>query len=461
MPARPEGRPRRSRKDLLDAVVIGAGAAGLAAARDLSAQGLELVVLEARGRIGGRIHTVHETAVPAPIELGAEFVHGQAEDTLGIVRAAGLTAIELPDQHRYLRGGRLEGVADFWDTMGAVMRDMLRKAKRSKQGDMTAAEYLERASLPAEKRRMVADFIEGYHAALLSRVSVRSIAAGSAEVREPGADTQFRIVEGYGRVVEWLRSGLAPGRSEVRLGWSATDLAWSRGDVTVSCRSATGRELPELKARSAIVAVPHAVLRAGGLRFLPAPESIERALPRLEAGQVFKIVLRFRQAFWEDTTFVTARLRPVPRHPEGLNFVHAPSAAVPTWWTTLPARAPVLTGWAGGSRAAALLDESELSRVDHALDALAEAFRVPRARLDEQLQGWHMHDWRADPFSRAAYTYAGVGGAGAQRALARPVANTLFVAGEATSADETGTVAGAIASGRRAARAVLRATGRG
>src|ERR1700683_5752889 len=82
-----------------DVVILGAGAAGLAAARQLTGAGLRVVVLEARDRVGGRMHTLHETGWPAPIELGAEFIHGGSAETWAIVRAAGLAAYEVSEQH--------------------------------------------------------------------------------------------------------------------------------------------------------------------------------------------------------------------------------------------------------------------------------------------------------------------------------------------------------------------------
>ncbi|HVG23273.1 MAG TPA: FAD-dependent oxidoreductase [Thermoanaerobaculia bacterium] len=95
--------------------------------------------------------------------------------------------------------------------------------------------------------------------------------------------------------------------------------------------------------------------------------------------------------------------------------------------------------------------------IDRALDAMAMAWSQPRKKLDELLSGTFTHDWQADPFSRCAYSYAAVGGANAADALAKPIGKTLFFAGEATSSDQTGTVAGAIESGRRAARELVRA----
>ena len=82
-----------------DVVVIGAGAAGLAAARELSGAGKRVCVLEARPRLGGRVHTLHVPDLPLPVELGAEFIHGEPDETLSIVAAAALTACELPNNH--------------------------------------------------------------------------------------------------------------------------------------------------------------------------------------------------------------------------------------------------------------------------------------------------------------------------------------------------------------------------
>jgi monoamine oxidase len=116
----------------------------------------------------------------------------------------------------------------------------------------------------------------------------------------------------------------------------------------------------------------------------------------------------------------------------------------------------MLTGWAGARRGESLLRDDEQTRVERCLTALSKTLSFPRRRLDELLEAWWTHDWESDPFSRGAYTYPRVGGMAAQRALARPVEGTLFFAGEATDPDQTATVAGAIASGRRAANQLLR-----
>jgi monoamine oxidase len=207
-----------------------------------------------------------------------------------------------------------------------------------------------------------------------------------------------------------------------------------------------------------VVTVPHALLRAGHLKFEPDLPAIDAALAKLEAGQVYKVMMRFREAFWTEPGFMKQRMARTTRAPAPLNFVHANDEDVPTWWTSEPLRDPVLTGWAGGPKAESMLGEPEGRRIDRAIHSLSAALAVPRREIETGLEGWLSHDWRADPWSGAAYSYAGVGGLNAHRVLARPIARTICFAGESTSAEETGTVSGALATGRRAARQVAQMT---
>jgi len=446
----------------MDVVVIGAGASGLAAARALSEAGRRVTVLEARDRIGGRINTHHDPRSPIPVELGAEFVHGQAEETFRIIRAARIIVEQLPDHHLRARRGRLSSFGDFWGAVHEAEQGIARYLSRDGKRDVAFAEYLRSAKLSTERRELLIDFVEGYHAAHVDKLSAQFLAAGQEdEGTAPGAPptSQFRIISGGDSLIRWLATGLSPDRSELRLNTVAQRIEWREGNVTVHCAQRAGGALEPFRARAVIVTVPIAVLRARGLEFAPRLPHKERALAQLEVGHVCKIVFRFRQGFWQQPEFLAQRLERRSRQRKGveINFLHAHHEMVPTWWTALPARAPVLTGWAGGPRAEALLDEREPARISRALDALSRALAVPRAQLDELLESWATHDWRADPWSRGAYSYPGVGGVSAQRALARPVARTLFFAGEATDTEQTATVAGALASGRRAAHEVIAA----
>jgi monoamine oxidase len=284
--------------------------------------------------------------------------------------------------------------------------------------------------------------VEGYNAAPLERASEKALStAGEGRATDDGR-AQFRVLSGYDRVAGFLlrraqRAGCRIRRSAVVLA-----IRWRRGRVDVET-AAGGR----YRARRAVPALPAGVLKArpgerGAVAFDPDPSRIRRALEGIEMGDVVRLAMRFREAFWRESVGEAA-------------FVHA-SGPFQTLWTAAPLEAPMLTLWAGGSSATALRERGMRAAIDAAGRELAGLFGTSRARVRGLIAGVHVHDWTRDPFSRGAYSYQAVGGASAPRRLARPVEDTLFFAGEATSSDESGTVPGAIASGRRAAKQALR-----
>jgi monoamine oxidase len=444
-----------------DALVLGAGAAGLAAARELSRAGWTVTVLEARARVGGRIHTLWDPTWPVPLELGAEFVHGEAADVRAAADAAGLPVEELPDVHVASRRGRWRPMRDFHGEIESALGPAAGRGR-----DLTLAEYLRARRMPRTRAELLRLYVEGYLAAQPERVSVRWLAADAGGAHEPSARRQHRVVAGYGALVRWLSGGFDRERVHVRLNSVATHVEWRRGAVAVRCRTVTGHRLAPFRARALIVTVPLGVLKApagepGAIEFSPPLTAKADAFAGLEVGQVCKLILRFRSRFWEEAAFLERRLprrRPAPEDAP-INFWHDGRLAFPTWWTAAPRHAPVLTAWAGGPAAEALLGRRPGALIGAALDALAGVMRRSRPWLEAQLEAWAWHDWRADPFGRGAYSYVAAGGESAAAALARPVAGTLFFAGEATDPNESGTVQAALASGRRAARQLRRAAG--
>ena len=440
---------------IADVAIVGAGAAGIAAARDLAARGLQIVVLEARDRIGGRIETRRHPGVAVPAELGAEFIHGTPKETMRLVDGGGLLAVRIPDVHWFRTPHGFEE-RNFWQPLAGLLSRVPRSGR-----DVSAADFLRsrRARAGAPLRKLVRSFVEGYHASALDDVSARSIAMDRDD-RAAGR-AQFRILEGQDRVIEWLRSGIEPGAVEWRMGSPVTGIEWgARAGVTLT--DALGEAV---RASAVLVTVPLGVLKAqggarGAIGFAPAlPAAKRRALAALAMGAVVKIVFRFDEPFWEREGFA-ARLRRGAGRDAGLVFFHAQGAPFPTWWTCAPARAPILTAWAGGP-AANRLRAGKVPAAEVALSTLADLLAMPRRALAARVASADSRDWTADPYARGAYSHALPGGAGAARALGRPVAGRLFFAGEATSAEETGTVAGAIASGRRAAREIVSALGSG
>jgi monoamine oxidase len=408
---------------------------------------LRVVVLEARARIGGRILTRRVRGWPLPIELGAEFVHGASEELFAIARDAGLLVERLPDAHFEAGPSGWTRVAKFWKRLEAATRKM-----RVTGRDRSVAEFLRttRALSPVEKRR-VAAIVEGYDAADLERASERALSTAGTPPDAPRERAQFRVASGYDGVAKHLASRLDPRRCRVLLSHPVARIRWRRGDVRATVAGGG-----VFRARRAIVTVPVGVLQAaagerGAIAFEPDVPDLRRALAGLAMGHVVRIVLRFREPFWRQHPPAGREGRESP-----VGFVHGCDDVFEAGWTPLPAEAAMWTAWAGGPGAEELLRLPKGERVGRALASIARMFATEPARLRRLLLSAHTHDWSGDPFTRGAYSYALVGGAAAGKRLMRPVAGTLYFAGEAATADESGTVPGAIASGRRAAEKAMK-----
>lgn len=455
-----------------DVVVIGAGAAGLAAAHALSARGRSVVILEARDRIGGRIYTQRQSDGGLPVELGAEFVHGMPRETFAIARAAGLTLCELGGETFIARGGEPSAASamsadgdEEEETGVAGMEAVLRAVSEWDGADMAFQAFLdERFSGErwADARLVASNYVEGFDAADPARASVRWLARTEAAADEIAGERQFRVLDGYDRILQWLRAGLAAERTALRLSTVAHEIRWSHGAVEVAVQSPLGAPLASVAARACLVTLPLGVLAAppdtpGAVRFVPAVPGKRDALVGIEMGQVVKVILRFREMFWEPNGTASGQLPALPE----LSFLLSDDPVMPTWWTSHPLLTPVLTGWVGGPRAARLAAHADAPIVEQAVEALARVLRVRRGMLEARLDGWMVHNWSADPYSRGAYSYVCAGGLEAPAALGAPVEDTLFFAGEATNdAGHTGMVHGALATGIRAADEVSAALAR-
>jgi monoamine oxidase len=422
----------------LDTIVIGAGLAGLAAAVRLVEAGQSVTVLEARDRLGGRVWT--EGSGSGAIELGPEWF-SDSGPMHQILQSAG--ARILPAE-----GTRWRRVAGRWQDMdqqfGSVRR-LVERISNLPGPDRSLSQALTELSgepdLAAVRENLVR-YVQGYHAAEPDLLSIRWLA--EVEQNQSAGDSDLRTPDGLRLAIAALASSLE-NRAVIRLGATVREIEWQPELVRVRL-AASGETLT---ASRAIITVPLGVLKAppdnpGAIRFLPELPEKREAVATLEMGHVKKAVLGFREAFWR-------RIAPLG---DAL-FIQDFGQPIPTWWTTVSPTAPLLIAWAGGPQAIGI-EATGAALCDLVVRSLAAALGVPGAELEAQLVDFRYHDWSSDPFSRGAYSYVGVGGLEAHRALARPVAGTLFFAGEATCGEgSNATMDGALESGRRAAHQAL------
>jgi monoamine oxidase len=446
-------------------VIVGAGAAGLAAARELARAGRKGIVLEARGRIGGRVCTHRPQSSPVPIELGAEFVHGRSPELWKIATAANLQLYEVSERHWYFEQGKVSKSGEFWHAIEKLMSDIKASAP-----DQSLKEFLD--SLPNDEKTrgaksMLVRYVEGFHAATIERIGVHGLKKANEAADEIDGDKAFRLIDGYDSLMQAMRAETESKGAQFHLDTIVKEIRWAGKQIEVSCEQDGAPT--EFIASHLIVTLPISLLKrdTASIRFTPdLPANKRRAIEVLPMGNVIKLNLLFRERFWESAKRWDKQANRVDFHDAG--FFHCPRAPLPTWWTQLPIRAPLLVGWTGGPNADRVMKEAGGTRqevgqnydlnsllIDQAIDSLATIFNLSHSEIEAELEASYVHNWRDDPFTRGAYAYVPVNGLEDQHALAQPVENRLFFAGEATSVGHIGTVHGAMQSGWRAAQEIL------
>jgi monoamine oxidase len=281
--------------------------------------------------------------------------------------------------------------------------------------------------------------VEGFYGAELRDISIVSIAADSGGAGGHESPGQYHVRGGYGAIVRALASRIA--KATTRLDAPVHVVDWRRAPVVLELVRGD-----RVEADFAIVTVPLGVLHARALRFTPAldEQPHARALAGLAMGHVTKVVMRLRDRVWST------------HRDDRVDFVFAHTGDFPTYWLRTQGGAYILTAWAGGPHGRRLAGTSSAGLVERALDGFSASVGISRARLASSVVSHYHHDYTNDPFTRGAYSYAHVGGADAAHTLTQPLGGRVFFAGEATDHDYEGTVAGALASGERAALQIAR-----
>lgn len=433
-----------------DVIVVGAGVAGMAAALDLVPRDMTVAIVEARDRIGGRVYPKPDAVTNRSIELGAEFVHGRPREIFDPLRELNIDPIASSGEDWCEQDGRLTQ-CDLFSDVDALL------ARMNEDGpDESFLEFIQRCCPESSKetKERARAYITGFHAADPAAISVHSLVRGMRADEKIAGDLAFRIPGGYAVLIDLFGKRLSTAGVPVHLNTIVREVRWSDHKVTLSCHTDEGHKY--FSAPRVLLTLPLGVLQllpddAGAVRFIPElPQSKKSALSHLAMGKAMRVTLQFRERFWE---------RVEPRGSKTLaemRFLFSRRKWFPTWWTTMPERWPVITGWAPFHYAEELSGHDAAMIFSSACQTLGGLLHLSEQEVENLVESAAFHDWQTDPFSRGAYSYVKVGGDSAQADLATPIEHTLFFAGEAANVSGYhGTVHGAIASGQRAARQIL------
>jgi monoamine oxidase len=414
-----------------DIIIVGAGASGLMAMRELTRAGYRVCLLEAGAVPGGRCTTIMEPGFDHPVEAGAEFVHGKAKKTLKLLKKGNIRASEVTGHYIPISKGVWLEAYD----MEEYYKRFIKAVKKSGE-DMTLRSLLDRYfSEPGDERgrKMIEQFAEGFSLADPERISSYALRNDWRSQQE----TQLRVDGGYTALINFLvEDGMGKGgnmhmRSRVHL--------IEHGLRSVTAHTTDGRQY---KAERIIVTVPLAVLQAGNIRFDPAIPEQENAWNQLAVGSVIKFLFQFREPFWLD------------KDPKAAFFLS--DEFVPTWWTQPPPASNILTGWLGGPPAAAATAFPGETLYEKALHSLASIFQRDMEGIRQLLTHHKINCWDVQPFIKGGYSYNTLASPEAKRVLAQPVQHTLYFAGEAMYAGKMqGTVEAALVSGEETAQAII------
>ena len=418
-------------------LVVGAGIAGLAAAQNLISQGFQVTILEGRDRIGGRIWT--DRSLGVPVDLGASWIHGVRGNPISNMAAEfeiETKPTSFDDLYISFPDGQpidgLDGVTlflDFEDFVAEVgdLADGLDEDISAMEGVRRTLAQADEPLSDLEQATLNWLLVSRFELDWAADLEAASLLNQGSTDSFPGGDHLFP--GGYDQVVDKLAQDV-----DIRLEQSVRRITYGDEGVQIE----TGTETFE--ADLAVITLPLGVLKAGSVTFSPPlPSAKQTAIGRLGMGVLDKIALRFPEPFWVSNAQFFGYISEVRgEYPVFLNAGRYLDT-------------PLLMGFMAGSVAQSVETRSDADIVAGAMTVLRTLFGPDAPDPTDAL----ITRWAADPFSLGAYSFIPVGASvDDYQALASPVGERLFFAGEATHPRYPATVHGAFLSGIRAAEEI-------
>lgn len=415
-------------------LIIGAGITGLAIANGLS-EYFHVIIIEADERLGGRIYSQSESAFSGIIENGAEFIHGHAKNTINLLKQADIKYIPAGGKMYHKEDGAFyeqKEMIEGWDVL-------MEKMKTVKE-ETTLAQFLDKyfgGEEYAEIRRQAIVYAQGFDLADVQYVTVKSLYEEWANEGE-----MYRIPKGYSTVIDYLASECLENGCTIITNSNVRTVIWQQGQVEVHCNNDK-----IYQGHKAVITVPVSILKdetaVSYISFQPALNIHADAIRNIGWGYIIKVLLEFKEPFWKND----------------LGFVFS-DELFPTWWTQLPDKRPIWTGWLGGVKAkelSALTDEELLTK---ALESFSAIFEMPVNVLKKNLTASKVINWQKNPYAAGGYSYAIPGTEQSRQVLSTGIENTIYFAGEALyEGTQPGTVEASLTTAKATVERIINNTG--